>query len=911
MVRKFYSVFLFVFLLLPTLVFAQNAILQGRVTDGKTGEPLPGAVIKFDDYKNAVSANEKGDYILSDIIPGEYKVKVKSIGYKGYEKKIKITAGQNLLLDIQMESKPTDLKNVNVFGTINKETDASSRSTEKNANNIINVVGAQAILKSPDINAANVLQRVSGVTIQRNSGGDDAYAVIRGIEPRYNNTLINGVKIASPDDKSRFVSLSVVPSELLQRIEVSKSLTPDMEGDAIGGTVNLIFKDAPDSLLLNASASIGYSAIFFNRKYTAFSKNDIQQQSVYDTKGPNYAATAKDFSVTNLDFKQVTAPPTSLFNITYGNRFFNNKLGILIADNFQNQYYGNNSQLNQTVANPQNNYLPVETDIANRFFSNQQLNNGLVLHADYAINSKNKISVDNVLLYSYFSQSYLSIDTTLVGGDAGRTLYRGKPVPGTGSIHEDNTSSTNHQLLENLKLEGKHIITDHLLVDWTGVISDATKKAPDRADYTTNKRISYDSVSNKFTSTPYYYDGGTRIWQRNEDKDYNALVNITYKTKLGNSTGEFKIGGLYRHKERDNFQNQYIQFAVGGDNSIGSRQQFTTIYNARDSIINPNGSAGYDLNNYHAFENITAGFAQFKIVSTKLDIVGGVRIENTDQGYHFLQFEQDAPDHVSKSYSDFLPSLQVKYKINDKTNLRLSYFKSLSRPGYYEILPISQPQDAGGNTGQGNPALQHTTADNFDLRYELFPKADQQLFIGGFYKRLVNPIEDAFISTTTYEPVNSNDATIYGGEIIYNRYFGNFGINANYAYTHSDVNGRKLDPRTGDTTYQHRALQGQPENEFNLALEYKNDKAKFFIQVAYQYNGRTLYRVNPDLGYDYYQQPQSFLSLSVDKGISKHFTLFGKFNNLLNTATVIKTYNLTTGNDMNNASGLIGIRYSR
>ena len=98
---------------------------------------------------------------------------------------------------------------------------------------------------SPDINAANVLQRMRGLTIQRNGGGDDAYAIIRGLDPRYNNTLINGIKVASPDEKNRFVPLSIVPSDLLSSIEVSKSLLPEMEGDAIGGTVNLKMKDAP------------------------------------------------------------------------------------------------------------------------------------------------------------------------------------------------------------------------------------------------------------------------------------------------------------------------------------------------------------------------------------------------------------------------------------------------------------------------------------------------------------------------------------------------------------------------------------------------------------------------------------------------------------------------------------------
>ncbi len=357
MVFKFYSVFCVILFLIPAVAFSQNATLKGQITNQQNKEPLAGAVVHIDDD---ALADANGQYILENMRPGEYKVKVKFIGYEEFETKIKLAPGQIMTLNIQMAEKAQDLQAVNVFGSINKETDAASRATEKNANNIINVVGAQAILRSPDINAANVLQRVSGVTIQRNSGGDDAYAVIRGIEPRYNNTLVNGVKIASPDDKSRFVSLNVVPSELLQRIEVSKSLTPDMEGDAIGGTVNMVFKDAPDSLVFDASASIGYSAIYFGREFTTFSKNDIQQKSVYDTKGPAYPATSADFSVSNLDFKQETAPPTSLFSITYGNRFFDNKLGVLVADNFQNQYYGNNSQLNQGVVNPQNNYLPNE-----------------------------------------------------------------------------------------------------------------------------------------------------------------------------------------------------------------------------------------------------------------------------------------------------------------------------------------------------------------------------------------------------------------------------------------------------------------------------------------------------------------------------------------------------------------------
>jgi TonB-dependent receptor len=909
---KFYCLIAFLFSF--SLARAQNITIKGRVYDNNNNVPLPGARVHFDGISSGVSTDINGAFIFNNIniAPGNNKIKVSYVGYKEYEKEITVTAGKVFILDIPLKLSTQELQGVNVYGKINKETDVSTRVSEKNADNVTNIVGAQAILRSPDINAANVLQRVSGITIQKNSGGDEAYAVIRGIEPRYNNTLINGVKIASPDNKSRFVSLDIVPSEILQRIEVSKSLTPEMEGDAIGGTVNLIFKDAPDSLLFNASGSIGYSSIFFDRKFTDFSKREIRQQSIYDTKGPGYAAMSSDFSRSNLDFKQKTAPPTATLGFTYGNRFLNRKLGILIADNYQNQYYGANSQFNNAVPDPRNHYLPYSTDIANRTYSNQQLNNGLNVHADYAINDRNKITLNNVFLYSYFAQAFLSVDTTLVGGDAGRSLYKGKPVPGTGSVHNNYRSTTNHQTLENLKIDGKHILTDHLLLDWAGVYSNATKKAPDRAEFNTNQRISYDSIANKFTTTPFYYDGGTRIWQQNTDKDYNGLLNLTYKGKAGHASLEIKAGGLYRHKERDNYQNQYNQFAVGGNNSIGSRQQFTTIYDARDSIINPNGTAGYDLNNYHAFENITAGYGEFKITFQKLDILAGVRVENTSQGYHYLQFVQDAIDNVTKTYTDILPSVQLKYRLNDKTNLRAAYFKSISRPGFFEIIPYH----IYGNDGYdeiGNPNLLHTTADNFDIRYELFPKPDQQLFIGGFYKKLQNPIENAFVSggnQIVFKPTNSTDATIYGGELVYTKYWGNYGVTGNYSYTYSNVHGAKKDPATGGIVYQDRPLQGQTDNELNLSVEYKSVKHGLFIQLAYQYVGRTLADIYPNAGYDYYQQPQSFLSLSADKGLNRHFTIFGKFNNLLNTPTTLKIDNLLTGRDISKATGLIGIRYS-
>ncbi len=876
--------------------------------DGKTNEPLPGAVVRLDNLSNGASSNEKGEYIIANIPAGEYKVSVKYIGFAGYSAKVKLIAGQTLVVNIKLDQSTQGLQTVDVFGKMSKESEAAGRSSEKDANNITNVVTAQVMERSPDINAANVLSRVSGVTIQRNTGGDEAYAIIRGLDPRYNNTLINGVKVTSPDEKSRYVSLDIIPSDLLQKIEVSKSLLPEMEGDAIGGTVNLVFKDAPDSMLLKATAQAGYSQIFLDRKFIDFPKQDIQQQSVYQRFGPDYTAQPSDFSRSNLDFQSKTALPSSVVGLTYGNRFLKGKLGIMIADNFQNQYYGTNSQFNPVVPNPQDSFRPGITDVSNITYSNQQLNNGFAVHADYNIDDHNKIIINNVLIYSYLAQARLSIDTSIVGGNGGRI------GPGTGSIVNDDRSLTQKELLENLKLEGKHILSAHFLFDWAGVLSSSTKKLPDEADISLDHKINAD-----FSSTPYYFDGITRTWQHNNDKDYDGLANLTYRGKIKTAAIELKVGGLYRHKDRYNNQDEYELRPTAAANGI--KQVYTNIYDAQWIVYNSKGTAAYDVNNYTAFENIAAGYAEFKISLKKLDIFGGVREESTSQGFDYVTFIPSLENDVRKSYTDVLPSLQLNYHLTDKTNLRASYFSSISRPNYYELVPYTIPSTTGF-TEMGNPALKHATADNYDLRYEFYPKNDEQLFVSAFYKKLYNPIELALTDFSSggdivTTPTNiAPEAKIEGAELVYTKYFGVIGLSANYAYVYSNVKSLKVVPDSagpGNTTItklQSRPLQGQTNNSLNASLLYRDTKHGVFVQLAYQYLGKTLSQVYANYGYDYYQQPQSFLALSGEKTFSKHFTLFGKFNNLLNTPTTIKINNLTVGQNIYKANYNIGLRYS-
>ncbi|MFI5162875.1 MAG: TonB-dependent receptor domain-containing protein [Sphingobacteriales bacterium] len=902
MAKKFY---LFISLFFSaTVAFAQNGSLKGKVYDKSTNTSLAGANVFIDGTTRQTTTEANGGFVFGDITPGNYKIKVKFIGYSDYEKEVEVVAGKVKAINIPIFSQSNELSEVSVFGSAGKESDAASRATEKNANNLLNVIGAKAIEKSPDINAANVLQRVSGVTIQRNAGSDDAYAIVRGLEPRYNNTLINGIQIASPDNKSRLVSLSVVPSDLLARIEVDKTLTPQMEGDAIGGTVNLVFKDAPDKREITATSSVGYEQLFIDRKFVDFSKADIHKYSPSEMYGPDYVAQPGDFTRSNLDFRNINPAPSSTFAVSYGERFFKNKLGFLLGNSYQSIYFGSNTEGNIGNADPFDpDRRPRVNDIYNRAISTQQVLNNLIAHLDYKINDKNKVVLDNVLLYSRTEEALFNADTSLTGGNGGRT------IPGTGPVSLTRQSTTTNQYIENLKLSGNHILNKHFLFDWYGAFSDAFVRIPDQASINSNIAISYDP-STGFAKTSEFFDEIDRTWSHNNDKDFDGVGNITYKTNFNNTLLEIKGGGLYRKKTRYNYEDEYILRNV--PNANGGKPAFTDIYTLQWNVYNPFGAGDLNLNNYTAKEDITAFYGLAKLTLSKLEVFGGVRTETTSQD---IQIKGDITNahEVRKNYTDILPSISLKYKLNEITNLRAAYFASISRPAYFELAPTSPPS-SNGVTTEGNPALKHTTANNYDIRYEIFPKPDEQFLIGVYYKDLTNPIESSYVggNGSVIKPINSSSAKVAGIELAFTKYIGNFGISGNYAFNYSDVLDTGKINRLAPTTYttEHRMLNGASVHDLNVSLLYRNKKVGLNAQIAYQYLGKTLVGRYPDNGDNYIQQPLSFLAFSADKSIGKHFTIFTKLNNLLNTHTTVVLHNFQNGNEVTRATYLLGLRYN-
>ena len=235
--------FLFAAFFLSAVPVSAETIIKGKIIDASTGEEIIGAAVLLKEMTGEGTVTGlDGSFTLNTELE-KCTLLCTSIGYKDTEIVFSYSdAGGNILVSLEPDSISLDA--VVVTAENGGKTEAAARGIERASMNVVNVMSAKAMELSPDLTVANAIKRMSGVTIERNSSGEGQYAILRGMDKRYNYTLVNGVKIPSPDNKNRFVPLDIFPSEMLDRLEVTKSLTADMEGDGIGGAVNLVMKTA-------------------------------------------------------------------------------------------------------------------------------------------------------------------------------------------------------------------------------------------------------------------------------------------------------------------------------------------------------------------------------------------------------------------------------------------------------------------------------------------------------------------------------------------------------------------------------------------------------------------------------------------------------------------------------------------
>jgi len=859
--------------------------IKGHVYDKQTGEAIVGATVVMENPRRVTNTGLDGTFEFKAVATGPATISVSYITYKTITKTFTVEKEDNEHLKFYLESDSKSLDDITIKSNLVSSTDQGARRLEKNATQIMNIVSGKSIEISPDLTVANVMQRVSGVSIERNSNGDGQYAILRGMDKRYNYTLVNGVKIPSPDNKYRYVPLDLFPSDLLDRLEVYKTLTPNLEGDAIGGGINMVMKNAPGKFQVNANLATGYSQLFFDRKFASYNGSDIQYKSPYERNGKSYNATQNDFTKGTLDYKYKSPAPNLIGSLSLSQRFLDSKLGVVLAGSYQNTYRGSNSTFYNNAVTGTDAYAVI-TSKSYREFSEQQQRTGLHGKVDYVFNKNHQLTLYNVYVNLKNQQLRDAVTTTY------NSVYN--PTAGNAELVYNTRSRLTEQQIYNSTLHGDHkFFDDKFKVQWSAVYSSAKNDVPD------NTSISLNGLQQNFQSnrtTLVNTSPVNRRWERNTDEDLAGYLDLTYRLNIGNNKLDVMAGGLYRDKQRSSFFNNYTLAPGATDAGRVYGVDFQNYTDLSLIVTNPTGAVANPLT-YDASEKISAGYGMFKYSSSKLEVVGGARVEHTNQGYNLLFPAGETFPKGSQVYTDVLPSLAAKYFLTEKAQLHASYYKALNRPGFYEIVPGKVVNEEFQE--RGNPNLKRALADNFDLRYELFPGASEQFMVGAFYKKIKDPIEYTFQADATrgqdiyYTPGNFGTAHNYGAEVDYIKYFSKIGVKANYTYTHSRITTpkttRSIDPLTGDikalSVDQERPLFGQSEHIGNLSLLFKDTKKGWDAQVAGAYTGPRINTVSQFLNNDLWQEGFVQMDASAEKRFKGGISIFVKANNILNTPT--------------------------
>ena len=879
-------------LLAASATAIQAHTLDGIVKDNKTGEPLIGTVIRVKELPNVgTTTGLDGSFTLHELPDkGKYTLVVTFMAYK--TKEIVVDVANDEKVDIPMDEDLKQLGEVVVTGHREYRSDRSAVETVKNAGNVLNVMSQQSIQLSPDVNVASVLQRVSGVTMERDASGEASYAILRGMDKRYNYTLVNGVKIPSPDDKNRYIPLNIFPSDLMDRLVVSKSLTADMEGDAAGGVVDMVMKDAPSRFQLQANAAIGTTDYFWKdgRDYIISNRSDYTKKAPYEAFGSEYKASISDFKNGPVQLKSHSMPaPNFIGGLSIGNRFWNDRLGVMLAGSIQNTFRGTERTYNSVkmASGEQAMYI---SKLNHRYYSIHDLTTGAHAKIDLTLPG-HKIEWYNMY-----------VRTNSKGVRYNNTI--GTEYIGANSYTQDDEirSLSTTQSIFATNLKGTHHLTKNFTLDWSGIFSQAKEEDPDRTYVTLSNSVSTEANAdgnilsgnlwdtNKNITKTFPKDAECRF-QHNKDTDWAGYINLTYDTRFANDVEAlWKAGAQYRRKERSNRYYSYIFSPADNAQDLDGNglEQFDNV----DWVCKTPYSQASQLN-YDSKEHIGGAYAMVTFKSKLGELNAGFRAEHTNQIYTMLQHFRNMGQTGEQSYWDYLPSASLKWTPTKKMNVRLSYYRSINRPGFYEIVPY---QIMGEEYQEkGNPNLKRARIDNIDLRWEWFPSNTEQVLAGVFYKYLKDPIEQVFVTSdgkigsgtdAYYMPDNLGNAKNMGFEIDVIKYIRHFGIKANYTYTYSKITTSKREYKEGSAEYksgvtQSRPLVNQAPHTANISLLYKDTENGWNAQLASSFTGAKLALVSPFKDADQWDKAMFGLDLSAEKQFKNGFSIFFKANNLL------------------------------
>jgi TonB-dependent receptor len=848
--------------------WAQPAFIKGRILDAQTGDPLPGATIVIKGTTIGTSSDLHGEFLLR-AKEGAVEIEISYVGFTTATQTVQATAS-TALIEIKMQSDAKELENVVITGNLQGQQRALNQ--QRSADNIKNIVSADQIGRFPDPNVAEALQRVPGVNIERDQG-EGRYVLVRGLAPQFTNISINGEQIPSPEAGVRFVALDAVPADQLSSIEVTKSITPDMDGDAIGGNVNLITRTAQtETPTIKASAVMSYS----------------QLVNKFNPQG----------------------------SLEYSQRLINSRLGFMANVSYYETDRGSD------------NWERDGDEMELRDYDLTRTRLGLSNTIDYRFDQRNEIylrSIYNRFTDREFRRRYVFIP------NADNSPFEDHAIE---RLTKDRLEK---QIVSSFNLGGKHNLKKFNLdyefayaeaiqdtpydneAAFTGEVDDLS------IDFETNPNYPTLAV----TSDPDYLNNA--LYQFDETvfgNSYARDVNRTGRFNIGipftaaKSSGLIKFGAKVRLKEKNYRVNEDV-FGWAGPSDLTldqfaggpSSASFLGRYTVRPSVdvdklithFNTNqGSYELDVESklaaeavesYRATEDVYAGYAMGKWQFNKLMMLGGFRYEMTKVNYNYntvvYDFNGDLQDIIpetgSTDYAFLLPQIQAKYQLNKLTNIRAAVTTSYSRPNFESIVPSSEVEFSGREGTIGNPNLKPVGATNIDVLAEHYFGTVGVVSGGFYYKKMSDFIFNRTFETTTFpgsngvnllltQAQNGDEANLLGFELAYQHNLSflpgalkGLSVYTNYTYTNSSASlaGRE-DIR----------LPGQAEHVGNFALGY--EFKRFNFRIASNFNGQYIQEVGEEAEDDFYVKGRMQLDATATFAIKPKWRIFAEFLNITN-----------------------------
>ena len=864
----------FLFLLLFT------ATVNTAIADEKAN----GASIYIEKLHTGVTSDVNGFYTFSNLDPGTYTVKVSYVGYSPVELKITIPAGRTLEKDVVL-NEGVELQEVVVGGAFQGQRRAIN--SQKNNMGITNVVSADQVGKFPDSNIGDALKRISGINVQYDQG-EARFGQVRGTSADLSSVTINGNRVPSAEGDTRNVQLDLIPADMIQTIEVNKVVTADMDGDAIGGSINLVTKNSPYKRTIAATAGTGYNWV-------------------------------SEKAQLNLGF-------------TYGDRFFNDKLGLIVSASYQNSPSG--SYDTEFVWEQDDNGKTYVNDYQIRQYYVTRERQSYSAALDWDINANHKLTFKGI--FNNRNDWENRYRTTLKDLDPdGNATVRIQTKAGT---PDNRNARLERQRTMDFALGGEHLF-GALSMDWHASYAKASEERPNERyiDFQLKKQKFDMDLSDERQPFASPKTGSTmtlndefslkELTEQQEDiKEQDLKFSANFKLPFKNGN-KLKFGAKVVRKTKDKEVDFYEYSPLDEDAFMTNSLANTVDQTNKNFMPNNKYQAGIyaskeytgslDLNNaslfekeqvqeelagnFNARETVTSGYLRFDQKLTKdVELMTGLRIENTNLAYTGRTYDADEDltsktDRQRNSYINFLPSLLVKWNVNDDFKVRGSFTQTLSRPKYSALVPSVNIKRSDNEITIGNPELKPTVSYNFDLSADYYFRSIGLISAGIFYKKIDDFIVDQVSTNYEYQgntytrftqPKNAGNANLVGVELSYQRDFSFIapalkcvGFYGTYTYTHSRVEDFNFEGRENEKDL---SMPGSPEHTANASLYF--EKGGLNLRLSYNFASDFIDEMGESTFYDRYYDKVNYMDVNASYTFGKKFktTFYAEANNLLN-----------------------------